>query len=186
MKKYLVFIGLAISLIAQGQSEKESSTISIGTEVDVLPFLTGGYYGSIWVSKDHFRYRAIVTNVTTPEFMLEDGFTNNEMNVYALVADYFFEPSVEKWWIGAGVEYWDGSIQTDALTSTSHYNNFIFTVGGGFVWKFYKNFYVNPWAAVHLRMAGDTSVAVDDKIFEPAFFTPEASVKIGWYFNTRK
>lgn len=186
MKTFFFFLGLLISLTAAGQSVKGPSTSSTGFEIDALPYITGGYYGSVWVSHNHFRYRAIVTRVTTPDFFLKDGFTNNKMMVYALVTDYFFQPRVEKWWIGAGFEYWDAQIQTDARLSTAKYENYIFTVGGGYVWKFHRNFYLNPWAAVHGRIAGDERVAVDGVEFRPGFFTPEASLKVGWYFNHKR
>ena len=186
MKKYFLAILMLTALFANAQKKEDKSKLSIGTEVDVLPYLTGGYYGSVWASKDHFRYRAVVTNVTTPEFMLKDGFTNNKMMVYAALVDYFFRASPEKWWIGSGFEYWDAEIQTSQELSTVKYNNTMFTLGGGYAWKFYKNFYLNPWAAVHLRIAGDRSIMVDGTKFEPSVFIPEASLKIGWYFNTKK
>ncbi len=59
--------------------------------------------------------------------MLEDGFTENKIHAYTLITD--------KWWVGAGFEYWKGQIQTDAKLSVSKYENVIFTTGGGYVWK---------------------------------------------------
>lgn len=183
---YLLVLLILLSAFANAQTKENNSKLSIGTEADVLPYITGGYYGSVWASKNHFRYRAVVTNVTTPEFMLKDGFSNNKMMVYAALVDYFFKPEPEKWWIGSGFEYWDAEIQTSQKRSTVKYNNTMFTFGGGYIWKFYKNFYLNPWAAVHLRIAGDKSVMVDGKEFKPSQLIPEGSLKIGWYFNTKK
>lgn len=185
MKKYLLALLMMTSAFANAQIKENNSKLSIGAEADILPYMTGGYYGSVWASKNHFRYRAVVTNVTTPEFMLKDGFSNNKMMVYAALVDYFFEPRPEKWWIGSGFEYWDAEIQTSQKFSTVKYNNTMFTLGGGYVWKFYNNFYMNPWAAVHLRIAGDKSVMVDGMEFKPSFLIPEVSLKFGWYFNTK-
>ncbi len=67
--------------------------------------------------------------------MLEDGFTENKIHAYTLITDYFFQPGFQKWWVGAGFEYWKGQIQTDAKLSVSKYENVIFTTGGGYVWK---------------------------------------------------
>ena len=55
----------------------------MGTEADVLPYMTGGY-GSVWYATGHLRYRAVVTRVTTRTFMLKDQFTDNRMMVYTL------------------------------------------------------------------------------------------------------
>ncbi|MCB9314506.1 MAG: hypothetical protein H6569_00060 [Lewinellaceae bacterium] len=186
MKKSLFLFAMLFSLSVFGQTEQAPHPSSIGLEADVLPYITGGYYGSVWYARDHLRYRAVYTKLTTPEFMLSEGFTNNKMRVYTLLVDYFFKPSVDKWWVGAGFEYWDAQIQTDQKLTTANYNTVVFTVGGGHVWKFYRNFYLNPWAALHLRVAGDTEVPVDERVFEPALFIPEGSLKIGWYFNQKK
>lgn len=186
MKKYFLVLLTLASAFTNAQSKENKSRLSIGMEADVLPYLTGGYYGSVWASKNHFRYRAVVTNVTTPGFMLKEGFTNNKMMVYAALVDYFFKPRPEKWWIGSGFEYWNAEIQTSQKLSTVKYSNTMFTLGGGYVWTFYQNFYLNPWAAAHLRIAGDKSVLVDGKLFKPSQLIPEGSLKIGWYFNTKK
>ncbi|MEO9852335.1 MAG: hypothetical protein ABJE80_13110 [Reichenbachiella sp.] len=170
-------------IFSYGQVDNQSTkNTSLGFELDALPYITGGYYGSAWVGHNHFRYRAVIANVEVPDFFVEDGFTNNEVQAYAAIIDYFFKPGFEGWWIGTGLEYWDSKIQTDAKLETAEFNNTIFTLGGGYVWKFYKNFYLNPWAAGHLRIAGDKDVIVDDSTFETSAFTPEFSLKLGWHF----
>lgn len=180
MKSALIsffFISMAIPAWSQ-----QNRKINIGLETDALPYITGGYYGSLWIGHKHFRYRAIITEITTPEFFVEDGFTNNKINSYTAIVDYFFKPGFKKWWVGAGVEYWKGSIQTDAQISTAKYSNTIVTAGTGYVWKFYKNFYLNPWAALHVRVVGGDKVKVDSKEFNPPVITPEVSLKTGWHF----
>lgn len=135
------------------------------------------------MEKNHIQYRAIRTKLYTLQFILKEGFTNNEIWANTLIADYFFKACFEKWWVGAVLEYWQGKIQTEAEKETAKYNNTIFTVGGEYVWKFYRDFYLNLWLVIHLKVTGDRKVSVDNKIFEPSFVTPEASLKIGWYFN---
>ncbi len=178
--KNIITAAVFILVTLPGISQNKNKTA--GIEIDALPYLTGGYYGSIWIGNNHMRYRAIVTKVTTPKFILEDGFTENKIHAYTLIADYFFKPNFQKWWVGAGFEYWEGQIQTEAKLSTAKYDNIIFTSGGGYVWKFYRNFYLNPWTGVHIRVAGDKKVMLDGKEFSPALFTPEISLKIGWHF----
>lgn len=76
----------------------------------------------------------------------------------------------------------DGSIQTDAKLFTANYHNTVFTVGTGYVWKLYKTFYLNPWAAFHARKGGDNSITVDDQEFTLPAITADVSLKIGWHF----
>ncbi|PWL39830.1 hypothetical protein DKG77_03100 [Flagellimonas aquimarina] len=166
-----------------GQADNQlTKNTKVGFELDALPYITGGYYASVWVGHDHFRYRAIIARAETPDFVIKDGFTNNEIKAYAAVVDYFFKRDFKGWWIGTGLEYWDSKIQTDAKLNTANYNNTIFTVGGGHVWKFYKNFYLNPWVAAHLRLAGDKEVVVDESTYDTQLFIPEISLKLGWHF----
>ena len=180
MKKSIFIILLGICQLSHAQSQETNQTV--GFELDALPYIANGYYGSVWYGRNQMRYRAVITKITTPDFMLDDGFTNNDMYVYALITEYFFKPGFKGWWIGTGLEYWNADIQTDAKQETSQYDNYIFTIGSGYVWKFYRNFYLNPWIAGHLRIAGDDEVTVDDMNFKPARFIPEISMKIGWHF----
>lgn len=183
MRAIIFLFSFLWMIVAYGQdTEKQAIKTTVGFELDAAPYIFQGYYGSVWVGHDHFRYRAVITKIETPDFILEDGFTNNEMKVYAAIVDYFFKPDFKGWWIGPGLEYWDASIQTDAKLEIAEYNNTIFTLGGGYLWKFHKNFYLNPWAAVHLRIAGDKEVRVDQSIYETPLVIPEVSVKLGWHF----
>lgn len=178
----MLILSLLITKLNYGQTEKAFPKTTVGFELDFLPYLTGGYYGSVWVGHDHFRYRAVIAKVKKPDFLVADGFTNNKITAYAAIIDYFFKSGFDGWWIGGGGEYWQGEIQADTKQETGKYDNAILTLGGGYVWKFYRNFYLNPWAAIHARIAGDSNVAVDGKEFHPPLLTPELSLKVGWHF----
>jgi hypothetical protein len=182
MKISWTILGLLWACLLYGQSTKIQPRTTVGFEVDALPYITGGYYASAWIGHNHLRYRAVVSKLNAPDFYVKEGFTNNTIQAYAAIADYFFKRDFEGWWVGFGAEYWNSSIQTDAKLETAHYNNGILTAGCGYVWKFYKNFYLNPWAAGHLRIAGDSKVLVNGKEYDPPLFTPEVSLKLGWHF----
>ena len=110
-----------------------------------------------------------------------EAFDRNTIWVYAIVVDYFFKPDFKGFWIGTGIEYWDGEIE-DKFSETAKYNNWIFTLGTGYVWKFWDNLYINPWVAAHVRIAGDEEVPVGSYTFLTPFITPEISLKLGWNF----
>ena len=188
MKKLSILLILlsSVNLNAQVLPDSSRTFRAMGTEADVLPYMTGGYYGSVWYATGHLRYRAVVTRVTTPDFMLKDQFTDNRMMVYTLLADYFFRPYARGWWLGGGFEYWDAEIRTELKRETAGYQSYIATLGGGYVWRFWKGFYLNPWGAVHYRIGGDQEVAVDRQMFRPARFVPEGSLKLGWMIRLNK
>ena len=124
----------------------------------------------------------MITNTTLPSFVVQDGFENAELDVYAVIVDYFFQDGFRGFWVGAGAEYWQNSVENELNGGTAEWDNTIATIGGGYVWKFAGNFYLNPWGAGHLVVGGPTSVDAGGATYSPNRFTPEASVKLGWHF----
>lgn len=171
---------------AQQTAETEKS-LQFGSEVDVVPYATGGYYGSgFWgISKEAIRFRYVVTRTNIPSFMVSDGFKDKRTDAYALLADKFIGAKRNKLqglWVGGGAEYWRSRIRTDQSSVYSEYQNYLVTVGGGYVWRFSHHVYLNPWAGGHLVVAHDRDIHVADKVYKQPIFTPEASVKIGFTF----
>ncbi len=157
-------------------------TTTVGLEVDALPFISGGYYGSAWLGNKRVRLRGIVTQTTLPSFLVEDGFENADLDVYAVIADYIPRDGFRGLWVGAGIEYWRNTIDNEINGATAGWDNTVATLGAGYIWKFAGNFYLNPWAAAHLIVAGHTDVSVGGASYNPKRFTPEASLKLGWHY----
>jgi hypothetical protein len=195
MKKYLLvftfFLGLmghsqdttaVDASVAKPATNRIGEDWTIGTELDLLPYISGGYYVSLWYGKDHLRYRGVYARTNVPSFAVPDGFSNHELWAAAFIVDYFFKENFEGWWVAAGYEYWDSQIQTESGSHKLFYNNNIMTVGGGYVWKFADNFYLNPWAAGHILITGTGPFQMGDQTYTPSLFTPELSLKVGWHF----
>lgn len=172
----LLMLGLNFTALSQNRSWQ------IGLEQDLLPYLTQGYFIGGWAGKDHVRVRALTAHVHKPEWITPEGFTNNQVTAYALLGDYFLKDDWSGWWLGAGVVYWDSSIQRTSGGNTTFYENWMINGSLGYQWKFYKNFYLCPWAGLHMLIGGQKDVTVDGASFTTPLFTPEASLKVGWYF----
>ena len=192
MKIKLIFLFAFISLFSIGiiyaQPPQSKVYTAIGFEVDALPYVMGGYHGSVWVGSGQIRGRGIVARSTIPEFFVKNGFEDNEIQVFALIGDYFIQGSdFKESWIGVGVEYWDGRVTSKSTQESADYVSYVITAGFGYVWKFYKNFYLNPWLGFHVVAAGDREVTVGattEKFSNPPVL-PEVSVKLGWYFSMK-
>jgi len=154
----------------------------VGFELDALPYLSGGYYASAWLGRERVRIRPVYTKTTLPGFIVPDGFANADLEVYALIADYFFADDFRGFWLGAGAEYWKNSVENSANGGVARWHNTIATVGGGYLWYFAGNFYLNPWAAGHAVVGGPMRVTVGGAAYNPSRVTPEVSLKIGWHF----
>ena len=197
MRNYFVIVCVlffSASVFAQSDStntepkpkpeSKSHSNLTVGFEIDALPYITGGYYFSAWIGIKNIqqRIRPVYSKVNMPDFMYDtDAFDRNTIVSYAIFTDYFFKPDFKSFLISTGIEYWDGEIE-GKFSETAKYNNWIFTLGVGYTWKFYNNFYLNPWIAGRVRIAGDEEVNVGNYIYETPFIAPGVSLNIGWHF----
>lgn len=177
---FLVLI-LFLGLTSQAQI-RETKQPQFGVELDVLPYVTGGYFGAGWVGKDLWRVRALTAFVKKPDWSTKKDFSNHQIHAYALVVDRFLKKDWKGWWIGAGLVLWNSTIQTNATIQTATFNNVLVNGSLGYNITLYKHFYLSPWASLNLRVAGDKNVAVDTKNFTLPTINPEASLKFGYYF----
>lgn len=170
-------------------SANDAATVSrswkVGTEVDVLPYAMGGYYGSAFLGHDGWRFRGVAARSDTPSFLVTNGFEKKRTDAYALLADRFLgsrRTQLKGFWVGGGGEYWQSRIRQENASNFTHYDNFILTAGGGYVWKLSNHFYLNPWSAMHIAVAGDRNINVSGKTYQQPRLTPEASLKFGFIF----
>jgi len=71
----------------------EASTVRdvVGFETDVFPILSEGYHISVWYGFTHIRLRPFVAKDHVPQFAVQDGFKDNTVRSYALMADFFVD-----------------------------------------------------------------------------------------------
>jgi len=162
--------------------------VALGLELDLLPTVLSavdgqfGVGGNVWVGYDRLRLRAVGTRVYFPPGSLTPtGFQDRELTVAAGIVDYFFAPGFDGPWLAAGFEYWWNTIGSPSGPATASWNSWVFTLGGGYVWKVWGNLYLNPWAAAHLLLSRP-EVALYGATWTPAPLTAEVSLKIGWFF----
>jgi hypothetical protein len=167
------------------QPATDSRAWKLGTEVDVLPYAMGGYYASAFVGHDGWRLRGVAARSDPPSFLVTSGFEKKRTDAYALLADRFLgskRTQLKGFWIGGGGEFWQSRIRQENASNFTHYDNFVLTAGGGYVWKLSNHFYLNPWSALHAVVAGNTNINVSGKMYQQPRLTPEASLKFGFIF----
>ncbi|MCB0840669.1 MAG: hypothetical protein KDD63_05535 [Bacteroidetes bacterium] len=179
MKNYLILILLIPLQFAYSQDNR----IKAGIELDVLPYLTGGYFAAGWVGTNQVRIRALIAKVNMPDFIVSEGFTNNKINSIAIVGDYFLKKDFQGLWLGSGFVLWQGDIQTDKQIETASYKSYLLNGSLGYAFYFNPRFYISPWAGLSLRIGGDKTISVDGENYDPPLINPELSVKMGFRFN---
>ncbi len=182
-------VAFALSLpegnVASAQENGATDGWKLGGEVDALPYVLKGYYGSGFVGHDGWKFRYVVARSMAPSFLVTDGFKEKRTDAYALLSDRFIgsrRRRLEGLWVGGGAEYWRNRIRTETSSEFAHYQNYMLTVGAGYVWQISRHFYINPWAASHVVVANRRQISVSGKTYEQPVFTPEGSVKVGFIF----
>jgi hypothetical protein len=178
-------LGVPACYAAEAAEPDRGDVWKFGSEIDLLPYATKGYYGSVFAGRNGWRLRGVAARSTVPSFLVTDGFREKRTDAYAFLMDHFFGSKGREWqgfWIGGGGEYWRTRIRTEESPEFARYNNFVLTIGGGYAWKLSRHFYVNPWAGGHFVTAGERKIQVSGKTYEQPVFTPEFSVKFGFTF----
>ena len=181
LRRYWMSAACFVVLIAATGAYATDERWVLGTELDIVPFLNDGYYLSAITGKGRLRGRIVRTELTTPDFVTEDGFKDNDLAVWAVIVDFYFQDGFIGWWFGPGLERWTGEVTEEASGLRSAYETTILTLGGGYTWRFSKSFYLNPWAALHIPIGGDREIEFATATF-PINPTPEASIKLGVMF----
>jgi len=156
--------------------------IKVGLEVDAVPFATGGWYASGWVGRDRARLRLVATKVELPGAFVSAGWDKHRLEAQALLVDRFFRPGFAGPWVGAGLEHWSNRIERTGTGLETRFSSLQATAGGGWVFRFGNHFYLNPWAALHVQIAGDREAAAGPWTYHPRRVLGEASLKAGWQF----
>lgn len=172
------------------QTEVDSIKLkqTVGMAIDLLPPVmsaTTGNYGysvQLWYGYKKFRVRGVIAGFTMPDKLMgNDDFANLQTSATALIFDYFLKNNFKGWWFGTGIEMWDNTINIKIDNNTHSFNDFVATAGCGYIFKVYKNFYVEPWGAVHCVLNNE-KVIVGAIEYSTKRFQGEVSLKVGWHF----
>ncbi len=189
-KNFIIFLtiffscGLVYTALAQHRYRRSNeSYYAAGAEVNPLPFMTGGYSGSLWWGFNQIRIRGGTAYTTMPGFLVTDGFEKNRIRSYALECDYFYQEAFKGLWTGGGADYWQGSVINSDDESQGKYVNYVLTLGAGYLIKVWRELYINPSGAIHMVVAGDKVVEVGNATYNANTIIPAISINIGYHFG---
>ncbi len=170
------------------KTDSLTSKQTVGIAIDLLPPImsatTGnfGYSAQLWYGYKKFRVRGVIAGFQMPnKLMGNDDFKDLKTTATALIFDCFRSNNFEGWWLGAGVEMWDNTISSKMDNKTYDFKDYVATAGSGYIIKLHKNFYIEPWAAVHYVMNNDKVLAGATE-YKTKKFQGEVSLKVGWHF----
>ncbi len=174
--------------IHQSQTDSLKIKQTIGVSIDLLPPIMSatngnfGYSAQLWYGYKKIRVRGVIAGFTMPDKLMgNDDFQDLNTIATALIFDYFLKNNFKGWWFGAGTEMWNNNITSKTDTWDYTFNDYVATAGSGYIFKVYKNFYVEPWGALHYVM-NDEKVTVGATEYKTKKFQGEVSLKVGWHF----
>lgn len=160
---------------------------TVGIAIDLLPPVmsaaTGhfGYSAQLWYGYKKIRVRGVIAGFQMPDKLMgNDDFKDLKTTAIALIFDCFRKYNFKGWWFGAGAEMWNNTITSKMDKNNYIFTNYVATAGSGYIFKIYKNFYVEPWGAVHYILNNET-VEVEGTAYQTKKIQWEVSLKIGWH-----
>ena len=162
--------------------------LALGFNVDFLPVVMSaaskefGMAGQVWVGIDHLRLRMVGARTFMPKFMLSEGFEKQDTTVLAFLVDYCFGDHFDSWWIGTGFELWFNEISHEGTRDTAAWTSGVWTLGGGYIWRFWRNVFLDPWIAMHVPL-NNKEVTIGEWSYTPWPVSAEISLKIGVFFD---
>src|SRR5204863_9100771 len=108
------------------------------------------------------------------------GFHTPTTTAFAAIIDYTFGPRFDHWWIGTGFELWEQSIEHDGIAGSAKWSSIVYTLGGGYIWRFAGNFFLDPWVGAH-AVLNPQVVSLGQSSYTPFPVQGEVSLKIGWF-----
>ena len=182
----LIFILSCLPLVTHAQKgyrHYSETYYAVGAEVNPFPFITGGYYGSLWWGIEHIRLRGTAAYTTVPGFLITDGFEQNKIRSYSLLGDYFFNEAFKGLWTGGGFGYWRGSVINSDDKVKGNYTNYVLTLDVGYLLKVWRNFYVSPSGMIHMVVAGEKVVELGNATFNSPTISPAIAITIGYHYR---
>lgn len=172
------------------QEPRPSHDVAVGLQLDLFPTVISaingrtGYAPQVWAGIQPVRLRLIGAHLEPPDaFTFDDAVVDPSITVLAATIDYTFG-DFDGVWLGAGVESWLQHAAAANGSGTADWSSVVFTFGGGTVWRFAGNFYLDPWLGLHWNLDPRTR-QIGDVEYRPSALTPSASVKVGWFFWAR-
>lgn len=188
---FLLSSGVLIAEDKKTETAPENTTAyAAGFAVDFMPYAMSATTGHVgfslqgYAGYDHFRFRLVGANIfLNDRFIGSSRFTDKKMTVGAAIVDYCFGDHFDKFWIGTGMEYWKCGITHKKSDERISWNDTVFTVGFGYIFRFAGNAYIEPWAAAHCVVNDLDHRTSAGESYSSQRISGEVSLKAGYFFD---
>ncbi len=159
----------------------------MGFQLDLFPTVVSAIAGQfgiapqVWLGIRPLRLRLISAHMHLPDaFTFDDDVVDPSLTVVASTIDYTFGHEFDGWWLCSGVESWFQGAAARNGSGRGECTSAIFTFGGGYIWRFFDDLYVDPWLGLHWVLDGQRH-QVGDVTYSPFPLSINPSIKVGWF-----
>jgi hypothetical protein len=162
--------------------------MALGFMLDLLPTVLSaangkfGYAPQVWLGIGRVRVRFVGSHLEPPDVFAfaPTGFRNPTTTAFAAIFDYTFGRRFDGAWLGSGFEIWESTIEHDDVSGKATWTSTVFTLGGGYIWRFAGDFFLDPWVGAHVALNPQT-VTLGGFEYTPFPLQGEVSLKVGWF-----
>jgi hypothetical protein len=162
--------------------------MALGFNLDLLPTVLSaangklGYAPQVWLGIGHARLRFVGAHLEPPNAFAfaPSGFRDPTTTAFASIIDYTFGSRFDGMWVGSGFEIWQNSIDHDGVAGTARWTSTVLTIGGGYIWRFTGDFFLDPWVGAHVVLNPQT-ISLGAFDYRPFPLQGELSIKIGCF-----
>jgi hypothetical protein len=177
-------------LAGAAEPEPKPRAMALGVQFDLFPTVISaingelGYAPQVWLGIGHARLRVIGAHLEPPDALAfaDEGFENPTTTAFAVTIDYTFGDHFDGFWLGGGFEVWQRTIEHTGVEERASWSSTVATFGGGYIWRFAGNFFLDPWAGLHATLNPE-AVLVGAYSYDPTPVVVSASVKVGWFVD---
>ena len=163
--------------------------LALGVNLDPFPTIISAFSREFgleiqpWFGIDHYKIRFDIAHMRVPDTIAGTKyFYKNSCNSFSVMAEYIFGNNFDGFHIGAGIGVWHNTIRHKYFNVHGNIILPFLKIEGGYIWKFYKNLYLEPCAALDIMLMHKT-ISIYGFTYKPLPAAGEISVKFGVYVD---
>lgn len=171
--------------VGESPAPEQQRRLGLGVNLDFFPTVLSAVDGEFglsiqpWFGIDRFKLRLNITHMRIPDSLVATRyFHKNSANTFSLVFEYCFGSNFDGFTVGGGVGVINNMVSHRYFNRKGNSITPFVTIEGGYIWRFYRNLYIEPCLALDVMVTGQ-KIKVWGFDYKPLPVTGEISLKFG-------
>lgn len=175
--------------IDESTAPHRTHRMALGVNIDPFPTVLSavdrefGLSIQPWFGVDNLKIRLDIAHFRIPnDCVATRYFKRNNVNAFSLTFEYAFGAHFDGFIVGAGIGMWQDSVSHRYFNESATVVRPFVSIEGGYIWKFYKNLYIEPCLALDVMLTRRTLSVVWCR-YTPLPVAGEITLKFGMYID---